>query len=205
MDAKSEELHQKDGRMVVKVAKAMYGLIQLALLWYKELTGFLEEESFKRVKADGCILHKKTEDGIHILLIMYVDDILILSEEGDLCKEVRLLIERKYQKVTCEMGDKINYLGMILERVTDGFTISMKAYVMDILKEYGKDVKKCISLAKANLFEAEENDEVIKDRAKFHMMVAKLLYLGKRGRADILLPVQYLCMRVKHPTKGDIM
>ncbi len=76
-----------------------------------------------------------------------MDDILILSEEGDLCNEVRLLIERKYQKVTCEMGDKINYLGMILDRVTDGFTISMKAYAMDILKEYGKDVKKCISPA----------------------------------------------------------
>ncbi len=55
------------------------------------------------------------------------------------------------------------------------------------------------------MFEAAENDEVIKDRDKFHTMLAKLLYLGKRGRADILLPVQYLCTRVKHPTKGDIM
>ncbi len=35
-------------------------------------------------------------------------------------------------------------------------------------------------------------------------MIAKLLYLGKRGRADILLPVQYLCTRVKQPTKGDV-
>jgi len=34
-------------------------------------------------------------------------------------------------------------------------------------------------------------------------MVAKLLYLGKRGRPDILLPVQSLCTRVKAPTVED--
>ena len=34
-------------------------------------------------------------------------------------------------------------------------------------------------------------------------MVAKLLYLSKRTRADILTAVAFLCTRVKHPTKED--
>jgi hypothetical protein len=34
-------------------------------------------------------------------------------------------------------------------------------------------------------------------------MVAKLLYLGKQGRPYILLPVQFLCTRVKAPTTDD--
>ncbi len=43
----------------------------------------------------------------------------------------------------------------------------------------------------------------IKENAKFHSIVAKLLYLGKRGRPDILLPVQFLCTRVKTLTIED--
>ncbi len=65
-------------------------------------------------------------------------------------------------------------------------------------------MKKCVSPAKGVLFEAINNDAPEKDKTKFHTMVAKLLYLGKRGRPDILLPVQYLCTKVKQPTKGDV-
>jgi hypothetical protein len=195
---------RSDGKMVVRVTKAMYGLIQSALLWYKELTGFLEEQGFSAINADKCILHKVTADGKHILLIVYVDDILILSEEGELCNWVKRILEEKYKKITYEDGKKINYLGMILEQVDEGFTISMKAYILDVLEEYGKDVRKCISPAKGDLFEPRVNDKPVKDKAKFHTMVAKLLYLGKRGRPDILLPVQYLCTRVKQPTENDM-
>ena len=36
-------------------------------------------------------------------------------------------------------------------------------------------------------------------------MVAKLLYIAKRTRPDVLLPVNYLCTRVQHPTMGDYL
>jgi hypothetical protein len=61
---------RSDGKMVVQIVKAMYGLIQSAPLWYKELTGILEEHGFTKIKADQCILHKFTNDGRHILLIV---------------------------------------------------------------------------------------------------------------------------------------
>ncbi len=34
-------------------------------------------------------------------------------------------------------------------------------------------------------------------------MVARLLYLSKRARPDILMVVGYLCTRVKQPSKND--
>jgi hypothetical protein len=143
-------------------------------------------------------------DGSHILLIIYVDDIIILSGKLEWCEWVKNAIQKRYEKITVELGPKINYLGMILEQAEKGFKISMRAYILDVLNEYGKDVKKCISPAKGDLFESGENDEEEKDIGKFHTMVVKLLYLGKRGRPDILLPVQYLCTKVKNPTKSDV-
>jgi len=43
-----------------------------------------------------------------------------------------------------------------------------------------------------------------KNRSKFHTIVAKLLYLSKRARPDILLAVSYLTTRVICATAGDV-
>ena len=42
------------------------------------------------------------------------------------------------------------------------------------------------------------------ERAKFHTVVAKLLYLAKRARPDILLATSYLTTRVTRATEGDL-
>jgi hypothetical protein len=91
---------------------------------------------------------------------------------------------------------------MIVSTTEDDCEISMKSYIGDTLEMYGKKVKSCITPAKPNLLDAND-DEAIRDRAKFHLVVARLLYLGKRGRQDILLAVQLLCTRVKLPTIED--
>ncbi len=41
-----------------------------------------------------------------------------------------------------------NYLGMVLKQGEKGYTISMRSYIADVLKDYGKEIKKCISPAK---------------------------------------------------------
>jgi hypothetical protein len=75
------------GTMIVRVDRAMYGLIQSPKLWYKELISHLMNHGFKVCKSDECILFKQ-HHGKNILLILYVDDILILSSEISLCEWV---------------------------------------------------------------------------------------------------------------------
>jgi hypothetical protein len=53
---------RSNGKLVVKVRKAMYRLMQSSLLWYKELIGFLEEHRFKKKEVDRSVLHKITEN-----------------------------------------------------------------------------------------------------------------------------------------------
>jgi hypothetical protein len=40
-------------------------------------------------------------------------------------------------------------------------------------------------------------------KAKFHTSVAKLLYLSKRGRPDVIANIGFLCTRVRGPTEED--
>jgi hypothetical protein len=59
----AKECLRDDGKLVVKVNRAMYGLIQSAKLWYKELSGCFINKGFKIVKGDDCVLVKRMENG----------------------------------------------------------------------------------------------------------------------------------------------
>jgi hypothetical protein len=84
------------------------------------------------------------------------------------------------------------------------FDISMSSYITDTLRFYGKKGREYSTPANHNLFNFNPKAEPIVEKAKFHSVVAKLLYLGKRGRPEILLPVQFLCTRVQAPTEVDV-
>jgi hypothetical protein len=57
------EFVDETGRVVVKVDKAMYGLIQSAKLWYKEVTRHLMSKGFKKCASDECVLVKNWKMG----------------------------------------------------------------------------------------------------------------------------------------------
>lgn len=112
---------------------------------------------------------------------------------------IKDLLQKEYEKITFDEGEKFTYLGMVLTRTLHGYEISMRSYIEDILEIYARPVP-----AKMNLFMVNSLPMLSKhDKELFHSVVAKLLYLGKRGQPDILLSVQFMCTRVKAPTDED--
>ena len=100
-------------------------------------------------------------------------------------------------------GD-LSYLGMHI-RVEGGVaTVSMVAYLDGVLAEHG--ITGVVSTpATAGLFDELPNSRPLSEgeAKEYHTIVAKLLYLGKRARPDILLTEAYLCTKVKAPTEAD--
>ena len=72
-----------DGTLVVELDKALYGCIESALLWYKELTRFLTKIGFTANPYDICVMNKKTKDGVATIGIC-VDDILLTCSSPSL-------------------------------------------------------------------------------------------------------------------------
>jgi hypothetical protein len=95
---------QFNGKLIVMVEKAMYGLIQSAKLWYKELSRFLEANRFKKCPSDECVMVKKEGGSDAIVVILYVDDILILSGKTSDRYWVKEILEKQYQKFTISEG-----------------------------------------------------------------------------------------------------
>jgi hypothetical protein len=102
------------------------------------------------------------------------------------------------------MDRDLSYLGMHLKIDNGSITVSMEAYLRGILEEL-KVTGSVTTPATANLFKLNKLTPLLSHREakQFHTTVAKLLYLAKRTRVDILLAIAFLSTRVKTPTSDD--
>jgi len=198
---------EPSGKLLTKILKALYGLIQSAALWYQELTTFLKSIGFVPNRIDNCILNKRS-DGRDMTIILYVDDILILSKNGSDIKQWLIgALKLRYGELSVETGSTFTYLGMVLETRNSGdIKMRMDAYVQNVLDSFPEyeNIKKSTIPATMNLFKQGLGELLcVSDKRRFHTTIARLLYLCKRTRPDIQLPVLYLCTRARDPTKED--
>jgi hypothetical protein len=73
-------LHNK-GTHVCKLRKALYDLKQAPRVWYNRIDGFLKSLSFQKSDVDAN-MYFKVIGNQDVILIMYVDDLFIIGDEG---------------------------------------------------------------------------------------------------------------------------
>ena len=188
------------GRMLVMVDKALYGCLDSAKLWYDTLTAKLRDMGFVHNPVDPCVMNKMI-NGKQCTLVIYVDDILATCVDAEVINEVVSELTREYGDVKACQDKDISYLGMHIRIENGTATISMKAYLEDVLKEHG--IAGVVNTpATADLFKINGAACALgkREAAEFHTVVAKLLYLAKRARPDILLAIAFLCTCLKCPT-----
>jgi hypothetical protein len=192
-----------DGCLYTVMLKAMYGCIQASSLWYKLLKKTLEDLGYVRSETDHCVFKRAAGDRIYILLV-YVDDILALVDDGE-AEKIRKHLEKCFGKILFEKGKELSYLGMQIHIKESGITIDMTYYAKKILED--EDVQVMRSPATKNMFIVDGNSRLLgeESRKQFHTKTAKLLYLAKRARPDILTVVSFLCTRVQSATEEDAM
>jgi hypothetical protein len=114
----------------------------------------------------------------------------------------------KYSDLTISRGKVHDYLVMNMSWEQKGKVIvTMPGYVNDVL-EFAVSMKGTATTpAGANLFKIDELSPKlpIEDKEFFHSLTAKILYLCKRSRPDVLLAVSFLVQRVREPTQQDLM
>jgi hypothetical protein len=192
-----------DGSMIVKLTKALYGCIESAKLWYDNLSATLIADGFKRNKLDICVFNKDC-DGKQCTVAVHVDDLMITCVEESACEHVVELLQRAYKDLTIHRGLVHNYLGMTFDFSTFGkVKITMEKYITDMMKTYGI-TGTAKTPASADLFDVPESLLLDAESAEeFHSRVAKILFLSKRVRPELLTANVFLASRVQEPTEAD--
>ena len=129
---------------------------------------------------------------------------MLAVEKKDL-EWIAAMLKKEFNGVEHKIADELSYLGMVIQRFPGkGIRVSMQHYLEGILEYYSKTLRDYITPAKTDLFNTIAEAERSEERSKFHTTTAKLLFMAKRTRPDVLLTVQYLCTRVREPTVHDV-
>ena len=199
--------------LYLQILKALYGMIESALLWYTLYTEVLQREGFKINPYDKCVANK-TINGKQCTLAWYVDDNILSHIEPKVVDQVLAVIESYFPGLVVERGSQLNYLGMELDFFTPGkvkigtvqYLKSMIEELEEELKEYNEDLDRKYSTPAARwIFKTDPEAKPLPEKKAdiYRKFVAKLIWVEKRSRPDIEPTNSFLCTRVKAPDRED--
>jgi Reverse transcriptase (RNA-dependent DNA polymerase) len=195
----------------VELQKALYGTLQAAMLFWKELTAYLVDElGFVINPYDRCVANKIV-NGKQCTILWHVDDLKISHVDQQVLEDILDSLNRRFgkeQPLTVTRGAVHDYLGMTIDYSKKGeVQFSMVDFIDGILSDVPEDMSTGTSATPAaeHLFDVNAKAERLskEDAETFHTLVAKLLYLCKRTRPDIHTAVAFLTTRVSKPDVDD--
>jgi hypothetical protein len=193
---------EPNGTCIVKLRKALYGLVQSALLWYKHISSTLEKIGFVKNPSDPCVFN--LAGNAQCTVVLYVDDLMITCKDQSILDIVVKHLRDVYKEITVHTGEKHDYLGASFDFSDKGkVMITMKKYIDDLIEAYGI-TKTAKSPAGNDILNVSEGTLLDKEGQEvFHSAIAKLLYLSKRVRPEIQFSISFLCTRVNVATEYD--
>lgn len=119
---------------VCKLHKSIYGLKQSSRQWFAKFSNALIDFGFVQSKADYTLFTRTTKDSFTALLV-YVDDIIVASDNSDeVSKFIKLLNDRFQLK---DLGKLKYFLGLEIARNELGISICQRKYALEILEDTG--------------------------------------------------------------------
>jgi len=173
-------------------------------LFYDDLDNTIQKKmNFVQNQYDPCVYNKWDGDE-KVTKRVHVDDLKISLKSKDRINEVIDALRSVYDEITVHFGDEHDYLGMTLIYCPElkSIILTMKNYIKGVLEQFAQDnsnkvIKNFKTPASDNLFrvrkKVKETEISRHQSSQFHSTLAKLLFLAKRGRPDILLlPFDYI-------------
>jgi len=121
--------------MVCKLRKSIYGLKQASRQWYLTFDNVVTFLGFKKNIVDQCIYLKFSESKF-IILVLYVDDILLASNDVDFLHETKQMLMTHFDAKA--LGNTFFVLGIEIHRdISNGILgSSQKSYIKRILDRF---------------------------------------------------------------------
>ena len=214
LDKKFSDYTNSDGTLVVELDRALYGCIESALLWFRELSGFLAKIGFVSNPYDICVMNRSDSKGDSTVGI-YVDDILLTCSYPSLANTFIQELEKEYKQLKVRRGLTHNYLGMVLDFSLKGVvTISQSGMIEEIVSAPGiTDLTAIVGSTEdrpktpctEQLFRCTESSPVLdQSLAKIvHSLTARILFIANRARPDLLTFISFMTKKVLSPTHED--
>jgi len=132
-----DDVRFENGKKVlyVQILRALYGMIESALLWYTLYTEVLHKEGFEINPYDRCVANKVIK-GKQCTIAWYVDDNILSHVESSVVDSVIDKIEEYFPGLVVERGKNLSFLGMEIEFLEKGkLKLGLVQYICGMIEE----------------------------------------------------------------------
>lgn len=189
-------------RLVCKLVKSLYGLRQAPRCWFDKLSSTLKANNFIQSKADYSLFTKTSDKTITITLV-YVDDLLITGNSTSDINWLKSMLASHFHMK--DLGEVKYFLGLEIHRSLNGFFVSQRKYVTDLLQEYHVTGAKHPKLPLETSHKLEPTKgQLLLDHQPYQKLPGKLIYLIVT-RPDIVYAVHILTQFMQQPNTKHLL
>jgi hypothetical protein len=160
---------------VCKLTKSLYGLKQASWQWFSKFSSTLLEHGFFQSKSNYS-LFARLQGTTYIALLVYVDDIILASNDANAIFEFTLFLNSKFRLK--DLGSIKFFLGLEVARNKQGISLSQRKYTLDILQDSGLLAVKPVPFPiDSNLKLSRDAGSLLEDPTSYRRLIGRLLYL----------------------------
>ena len=156
---------------------------------------------FVQSKADYSLFTRQQGDSF-IVLLVYVDDVLVASNDKEQVKEFKVLLDQKFKLK--DLGELKYFLSLEVARTAEGISLCQRKYALKILEDASLlGCKPAKVPMEPTLKLSKYEGKLLDDPSQFRRLVGRLLYLTIT-RPDITFVVHKLSQFKAKPRKPHL-
>lgn len=199
-----------------KLKRSLYGLRISPKRWNERYTEAVVKLGLASSDLEPCSFVWR-EQNQFLILLLYVDDILMASNNKEKLKEVKMALSKEFQMTI--LGEPKEFLSISIRRDRENKTIrlSQEKFVDKILKRYGfeevhpqrtsmltiRAINHDRKMRESDIESENTEDKGEKINGPYREIVGSLLYLSGTTRQDISYTVNVLSRHQTNPTEED--
>ena len=138
--------------LVCQLKKSMYGLKQSPRQWYTRFDSFMLKINFRRCLYDCCVYYHVFQDGMIILLFLYVDDMLIACQDKSRVQDLKKMLSEEFDMKDLGAAQKILGMEIQRDRTAGRIWISQAKYIQKVLEKFNMQEAKVVTTPLATHF-----------------------------------------------------
>lgn len=200
--------HDRKKEVVCKLNRALYGLKQAPRCWNKKIDPFLVEQlGFQKCEGDPCLYVKYREDGVLMIIALYVDDLLLAGNDISGIKWMKNELNKRFEMK--DLGEAKLCLGLEItrDRPNRRLHLTQSKYIVGILERFGMEDSKPVATPMEGTFSYEDRVELdcsgkqegIMTNVPYREAIGSLMYLMIGTRPDLAFCVGKLSQFCEAP------
>lgn len=194
-----EEVDKEDYVCLLK--RSLYGLKQAPKVWNDVVNQMISKLGFKRNRGDPCLYQKKLDNGDECMLLIYVDDILLVSNSTGMMNNVKNEISILFE--IRDLGEPKYYLRIEINKNGDIYNMSQANYIQQLVDEYNMTDARISKIPIDVSYGKTLKIVPLESNAIYQKLIGSLLYLAINTRPDISTAVCILSQKTSEPSTED--